>query len=268
LSRIPEPSKTPLRQEEWNFEKLLKDAKLEEVRFCHKYEFGREALDYNWLVAHARLSVGESAVLMQHQILNESFYFFTHYFSEFKTGIWMKVPYFDLPKKFRKIVAEREKRRLASLIDPRQNLDRGPVERVELVIPLDASRAHLCACFAAFLEVKFPKLGRAHGLRKGALPKEGAEAEIRQLKTDLRSLGAFRLCKCLSLKQAREQTKKLSEHPLYSSEPSWSAAKKRAAGVIERIQADLSPVIKLLSNAPKGVTGFFYDSGSGELEYR
>jgi hypothetical protein len=92
LSRIPEPTKTPLRQEEWNFEKLLKDAKLEEVRFCRKYEFGREALDYNWLEAHATLSVGESAVLFQHQILSESLLFYTHYFSVFESGIWLKVP--------------------------------------------------------------------------------------------------------------------------------------------------------------------------------
>jgi hypothetical protein len=105
-------------------------------------------------------------------------------------------------------------------------------------------------------------------LGKEAFPKEGAEAEIRQLKTDLRSLGAFRLCQRLSIKQAREQTKKLSGHPLYSSESSWSVAKKRAGGLIKRVQADLSPVIQLLSNAPKGVTGFFYDSGSVKLEYR
>jgi hypothetical protein len=59
------------------------------------------------------------------------------------------------------MVAERVKSRLKILIDPRYNLNRGPVERVELVIPLNASRAHLYTCFAAFLEVDFPELGLA-----------------------------------------------------------------------------------------------------------
>lgn len=156
---MPEPIKTPIRQEEWNFEELLKDAKLEEVRFCHRYEFGREALDYNWLEAHSKLSLGEVAVLFQHpNLLNGDFLFYTHYFSVFETGIWLKVPYFDLPEEFRGMVAQREKTRLSSLIDPRWDLDRGPVKRVELVIPLNASHTHLRTCFAAFLEVEFPTL--------------------------------------------------------------------------------------------------------------
>jgi hypothetical protein len=258
-----------LGENEWNFGELLKSAKLAEVRFCHRYEFGREALDYSWWAAHSEFSAGEVAVLLEHQnVPNENFWFFIYYFSEFKKGVWLKVPYFDLPRDFRATVGESEKTRLSELIDPRSNVDRGPVERVELVIPLNASHTHLSDCFAAYLEVNFPELRQAQGLRNDVFPKEGGEAEIRRLKTELRSLGAFRLLRHLSIKEAIRETKSLSGQPLYSSAPSWSVAKKRADKLIKLFQADLLPVIRLLSSAPKNVTGFSYHSGSGKLEYR
>ena len=265
---MPKPSKKRLRQEEWSFDDLLKAAKLEHVRFCHRYEFGREALDYDWLEAHSTRNLGECAMLFQHpDVLGENMVFYMHYFRMFESGIWLKVPYFNLPEEFRGILAEQEKIRLSSVIDPRSNLDRGPVDRVELVIPLNASHTYLCACFAAFLEVEFPKSGPTQSLKKEVFPKEGAEAEIRQLKTELRSLGAFRLLEHLSIKEATDLTKSTLGHPLYSSPPSWSVAKKRADRIIKSLRADLNSLIKVLSRAPKGVTGVSNISGSIELEY-
>jgi hypothetical protein len=221
------------------------------------------------LAAHSEFSLGELAVLLERPgVPTENFAFYTYYSSAFKKGVWLKVPYFDLPREFRAMVGESEKTRLSNLIDPRYNLKRGPVKGVKLVIPLNASPTHLCDCFAAYLEVNFPGLRPAQGLTSDAFAKTGGEAEIRRLKTELRSLGAFRLLRHFSIKEAKRVTKSLSGQPLYSSLPSWSVAKKRADELIKLSQADLSSVITLLSSAPKNVTRLSYHSGSRKLEYR
>jgi hypothetical protein len=264
---MPSPRKTPVGQKEWDFGELLKSAKLAEVRFCHRYEFGREALDYiSCLAAHSEFSLGEVAVLLEHLNISLKFSFYTYYFRAFKKGVWLKVPYFELPREFRAMVQESETARLSTLIDPLYKLDRGPVKDIDLVIPLNASRTILCECFAAYLEVHFPDLRPAQSLGNDALPKEGGEAEIRRLKTELRSLGALRLLRHFSINEAIRQTKRLSGQPLYSSPPSWSVAKKRADKLIKLLHADLSSLIRLLSSAPKNVTRLSYDSG--KLEYR
>jgi hypothetical protein len=274
---MPESKKNVLREEEWNFQEMLKNCNAEEVRFCHWYEFGREALDYAWLAAHRRFTLGDLVVLYQHpDVLSEKFQFYTYYFSRFeehffeeglRKGIWLKVPYFDLPPQVRTSIAELEKSRLSGLIDPRCLLDRGKVERIELLIPLNASFAHLCACFAAYLEVNFSKRF-ASDSSNDVFPKQGGEAPIRQWKADLRSLGALRLMRRLSINQATDETKVISGMPLYSNPSQWSVAKKRANKVIELFEADLLPAIELLATAPQGVTQLSYDSESGKLEYR
>ena len=107
---MPEACEALPRQEEWNFEELLKSTKLAEVRFCYRYEFGREALDYSWLAAHSKLSLEEVAVLFEHpNVPTENFLFYRHYFSVLERGVWLKAPYFDLPGDFRAMVAEWEK---------------------------------------------------------------------------------------------------------------------------------------------------------------
>jgi hypothetical protein len=268
---MPNPRKTLLREEEWNFEELLKRCNSEEVHFCYLYEFGREALDYDWLLAKRRLSVGDVAMFFKvPDALTDKFLFYTHYFDSdhLQEGIWLKVPYFDLPVQFRTMIAGLEKVRLSSLIDARCEANRGPFKVIELAIPLKASPAHITACFAAFLELNLPTTDTAKAQDDDMLPKQGGKALIRGWKTALRSLGAFRLLKGMSIKQAMVETKLVLQRPLYNNPPSWSSAKGWARQVIETFQADLLPTMKLLSTAPKGVTRLSYDPESGKLEYR
>jgi hypothetical protein len=78
---MPNPRKSLLREEEWNFEELLKRCNSQEVHFCYLYEFGREALDYDWLLAKCTLSLGEVAMFHKApNALTERFAFYTHYF--------------------------------------------------------------------------------------------------------------------------------------------------------------------------------------------
>jgi hypothetical protein len=268
---MPNPRKTLLREEEWNFEELLKRCNSQEVHFCYLYEFGREALDYDWLLAKSKLSLGEVAMFHKApNALTERFVFYTHYFhfGQLQEGIWLKVPYFDLPAQFRTMIASFEKERLSRLIDARWRANRGPFQVIKLAIPLRASHAYISACFAAFLEVNFPTPDIAKAQEDDLLPKQGGKALIRQWKTALRSLGAFRLLKGMSIEQAMVVTKRVLQRPLYNNPPSWSAAKKWARQVMESFEADLLPARKLLSAAPKGVTQLSIDSGSGKLEYR
>jgi hypothetical protein len=268
---MPNPRKTLLREEEWNFEELLKRCNPEEVHFRYLYEFGREALDYDWLFAKSKLSLGDVAMLFKApNALTEKFLFYTDYFhfDQLQEGIWLKVPYFDLPAQFRTMIAGHEKVRLSRLIDARYEANRGPFKVVELAIPLSASHARIGACFAAFLELNFPTTDIAKGQEVDTLPKQGGKALIRQWKTALRSVGAFRLLKGMSIEQAMVETKRVLQRPLYNNPPSWSAAKRRARQEIESFQADLLPVMKLLSAVPKDVTQLSYDPESGKLEYR
>ena len=105
--------------------------------------------------------------------LTEKFIFYTHYFhfDQLQEGVWLRVPYFDLPAQFRTMIAGHEKNRLSRLVDARCKANRGPFQVIELAIPLRASHAYISACFAAFLEVNFPTPDIAKAQEDDLLPR-------------------------------------------------------------------------------------------------
>jgi hypothetical protein len=255
-----------LHPEHWNFDELLKKASEYEVSICRLYEFGREVCDQEWLKKNSRLSLGKVAITLEHpELLTDFFWFCIRNYAGFSDDGWFKVPFFRLPDDFRDAITTEHARHLSDLIDARSPLDRGPTMHLE--VPIGISTALLCECFEAFRELNFPKGNVKTDTYNRFGKTEGAKAPIRQMKTDLRCLGALRLLRRMTVENAKAETKKILGAPLYSNPSDWSRAKKRAEHRIKCFEADLRPIKELLETAPKNVTYVSREYKSSKVEY-
>jgi hypothetical protein len=256
-----------LDEEDWNIEALLKKANEHEVRICHLYEFGREVCDLEWLKENSRLSLGKVAITLEHpEFLNDFFWFCLINYAGLSDDGWFKVPFFRLPSDFREEITRAHARHLSNQIDGRLPLDRGPTMHLE--VPIGMSTAQFHECFESYRELNIPKgMNVKTEIYRNFGRTKGARAPIRQMKTDLRSLGALRLLRRMTVENAKAETKKILETPLYSNPSDWSRAKKRAEKRIKAFEADIRPIKELLEIAPKNITYVSREYSSGKVKY-
>jgi hypothetical protein len=117
---------------------------------------------------------------------------------------------------------------LAAIIDPELAYLETPRETVVLSLPRNLTHEELRKCFAAYLKVRFP-IGGKRG---------GTERPLSMWRGDLKSLGAYRLLKCMTALKAIDCA------PLYVAESKWSEAKTRAKKVLKEYERAATAVIE------------------------
>jgi hypothetical protein len=252
---------------DWMFDKLLEEASEREVRICRVYEFCREVADPEW----SNLTLGQCTGLLSHPELVTPLF----WFCGLKPGWsddWLRAPYFALPQQIQDELFRLYSTHLSALIDPgnpRHDMaflpvgegppfKKGPFIRLQLTLPAQSSNQFWRECFDAMLKEKFPQ--------KESAVFEGGKAAIRQMKNQLRYLGAFRLLEVMSAKKAAEHTKKVLGKPLYDHAAHWSRAKTKARSIIQSFEEEMRPTRELFLSAPQNITSVQFHSGTGKLE--
>jgi hypothetical protein len=274
-------------QEEWNFLELLESADEKLVRLVRLYEYGREVAPVEWRRGF-RLSLGQMAMLLKHAESQSPFFYFCVLLGDrirvpayleldidWRSVSWLEDPFFRLPENFREALLGAFEFHMVAMIDPHSEfhpiailpiLDgppfkMPPVKRIELSIPIGFSRPFLEKCFGAYLHMHFPEGDQM-------MQEEGGKATIRQLKNDLRYLGALRLLRTkMTARKAMSYTKSVSGYPLYNNASAWSRAKAQATNLIESFDEELRPSKELLAAAPKNVRSVSIEHGTRELKF-
>jgi len=276
-------------QEEWIFPELLKEADETQVRIVRLYEYGREVIPPAWR-GNFGLSVGQVGMLLKYGESQSPFFYFcvvlghlVRFKAEWELGVdwslvgWLEDPFFRLPEDFRKALLRAFDLHLVAMIDPHAEFHKvailpirdgppfkmSPAKRIELSIPVGCPNPLLQKCFEAYLRWHFPEGDQM-------VQEEGGKATIRQLKNDLRYLGALRLLETkMTARQAMSYTKSVSGYPLYSNASGWSRAKTQANNLIKSFAEELRPSEELLAGAPKDrdFSSMSYDSRTGELKF-
>jgi hypothetical protein len=255
-----------LTNEDWPFDSLLKGAPLTTTRICHLYEFAREVTAWT----ENSISLGQAAMLLVHPELISPLFGFCIT----KPGCsrdWLRVPYFKLSSAVREQLYKLYDSHCGALIDPSHPLHDMPFlpvgtqgahcsQRIELDLPLGASNQFRRECFDALLRQRF-------GSQQEDSAGEGGKAEIRQLKNHLRYLGALRLLRYMSAREAIRHTTRVLGRPLYAHPSRWSWAKGEATSIIESFEDQLRPIKELFAQAPKDITSVQYDPATGQLTY-
>jgi hypothetical protein len=255
-----------LTNEDWIFDRLLEGAPERAVRICRLYEYAREVTI--WTENH--ISLGQHAMLLVHQELFSPLFCFCIT----KPGCsrdWLRVPYFKLSSRIRDDLYKLYDSHLGALIDPSHPLYDMPFlpvgpegahasQRVELDLPLVASNQFRRECFDALLRQRF-------GSQEEDSAGEGGKAEIRQLKNHLRYLGALRLLRYMSAREATRLTAGVLGQPLYARPSGWSGAKREATKIITSFENELRPIKELFAQAPKDITSVQYNPATGRLTY-
>jgi hypothetical protein len=256
--------------EDWMFDRLLEGASLTLVRICRLYEYAREVTAWQ----SNSIPLAHVVMLMAHtELLTPLFRFCTT-----KPGCsrdWLRKPYFKLQSALRNDLVQLYDSHLAGLMDPTDPLhempflpvgsgppfaaEKSPSPQLRLNIPLTGSNQFARECFDALLRRRFESQEDKRD--------EGGKAEKRQLKNDLRHLGAWRLLRSMSAREAIQYTDRRLGRPLYAHPSRWSSAKGEAAKIIESFEAELRPIKELLAQAPEAITWAHYDPATGKLQY-
>jgi hypothetical protein len=261
-----------LTKEDWMSDSLLEDAALATIRLCHLYEYTREVTIWT----ENSISLGQHAMLLVHPELVSPLFSFCIT----KPGCsrdWLRVPYFKLASSIRDDLLKLYDSHLGAWIDPSHPLHEMPFLPVgsgspfatidegstkgplRLDISPVGSKQFARECFAAFLRSKFGSEEDKHD--------QGGKAEIRQLKNHLRYLGALRLLRHMSAREAIRLTMRVLGRPLYAHPSRWSRAKREATKIIESFDVELRPIKALFAHAPENITSVQYDSAAGRLTY-
>ena len=251
------------------FYSLLEAAPLSTIRIARLYEYAREVTD--WL--ENTISLGQHIMLLAHPELITPLFAFCIT----KPGgsrDWLRKPFFKLSGRIKDELHTLYDSHLGALIDPGHPLHdmpfvpvgQGPpfdasTQEVKLHLPRVGSNSFRRECFDVFLRQRF---GADENQSIGA---EGGKAEIRQLKNDLRYLGALRLLRYMNVREAIRYSRSKLGAPLYAHPSRWSSAKGAATRIIENFQDELRPLKELLAQAPREITSVQYDSATGELKY-
>ena len=226
-----------LTNQDWMFDSLLEGAPLLTIRICRLYEYAREVTIWT----ENSISLGQHAMMMKMMMVHPERYSPLYGFCITKPGgsrDWLRVPYFKLSSRIRDDLYKLYDSHLSALIDPSHPLHDlpflpvGPLgthasQRMELDLPLAASNQFRRECFDALLRQRFASQEEEDSAD------EGGKAEIRLLKNDLRHLGALRLVRHMSAREAIRYTVRKSGQALYANPSGWSRAKREAAKNIE-----------------------------------
>ena len=258
--------KGPILEEEWNFDKLLGGHSEYEVSFCRLYEFGREVFDLDWFNEKRRISeMRQPEIMLKCMTLGAAtrlywFYNLNQYESQKEFVLdapsvanpgWLKVPYLKLSKKFRAKVrkhCENLRADYEGYVDPSPLLFVGLTGRlIDLEIisfeTMAQSDSVVLEKFKAFLKKRKQRMGRCQ-------KSEGSSSPLRKMKADLRYLGALRLLREGTFKEAMSTTKDILKYPLYSHASGWSNANKKAQNLINQFESEIRPIKDLFASAP------------------
>jgi hypothetical protein len=234
--------RSSLERTEWDFAwvKTLDDYGF--IKCCHDYEFARELPDD---VKEAIMACRASAKSTDFEGLLEhswqmgrigplrNFYPFPE---------WPDFPIGSIDRKilsdriqqlgYRQPYREWSGEALAAIIDPRRAIWDTPRRHIELSIPEASSHEELRLFFDAYLREHFPNQSK----RKS--PDIGGGARVRQMKANLKSLGAWRLLdRGWTANAATKYTEAQLGKALYSNESKWSTAKCKAGRVISEFRS-------------------------------
>ena len=251
------------------FDRLLESAPLSTIRICRLYEYAREVTVW----PKNSLSLGEMAMLLSRPELITPLFGFC-ITKPGCSGDWLRKPYFKLSSRIRDDLDKLYDSHCGALIDPSHPLHelpfvpvgQGPpfaasTQAVKLHLPRTGSNQFRRECFDVFLRQRFG------ADENQSISAEGGKAEIRQLKNDLRYLGALRLLRYMNVREAIRYSRSKLGAPLYAHPSRWSSAKGAATRIIENFQDELRPLKELLAQAPREITSVQYDSATGELKY-
>jgi hypothetical protein len=256
-----------LKNEDWMFDCLLESASERTVRIARLYECAREVTVW----PENSISLGQHIMLLTHPELITPLLGFC-ITRPGGSHDWLRVPFFKLPSAIRDQLDKLYDSHLSALVDPSQPLHDMPFlpagpgppygtsnQKVQLHIPLVGGDQFRRECFDAFLRQRFPQEEQPPG--------EGARAEIRLLKADLRYLGALRLLRCMTTREAIQHTARTLGQPLYANPSDWSRAKGKAGKIIKCFEDELRPIKELFAQAPNNITCAHYDPAKGKLQY-
>jgi hypothetical protein len=257
-----------LSDKDWAFDSLLGGAPVTTIRICRLYEYAREVTAWT----ENSISLGQLTTLLVHpELLSPLFGFCIT--KPGCSGDWLRVPFFRLSGAIRDQLYKLYDSHCSALVDPSQPLHDMPFlpvqpgppfdtsnQEVKLHIPLVGGDQFRRECFDAFLAQRFPQAEQHTSA-------EGGKAEIRQLKNDLRYLGALRLLRCMTTREAIQHTARTLGQPLYAHPSRWSSAKSEAIKIIESFEDELRPIKELFAQAPNDITWTSYDPTKGKLEY-
>jgi hypothetical protein len=258
-----------LTNEDWTFDSLLKSAPVTTIRICRLYEYAREVAAWT----ENPISLGQLVMLVTCPQLFSALYGFC---VNKPSPDWLRVPYFRLSSRIRGDLLSLYNSHLAGLLDPTHPLqimpflpvgsgppfaaDEGRSQQLRLDIPLIGSNQFRRECFDALLRRRF-------GSQQEEGAGEGGQAEIRLLKNHLRYLGALRLLRHMSVREAARHTTGVLGRSLYAHPSDWSRAKGEAAKIIKSFEDELRPIKELFAQAPEDITWAHYDPATGKFEY-
>lgn len=231
-------TKPVLERAEWDLDELTKgEDRYTFIKCCHDYEFARELTD---VVKEAIVSWRKDATKTDFEGLLD------HSWRIGKIG-WIRnfFPFPEWPTSpigsiDRTILSDRVKKlgywipykewsdeALAAVIDPKMAIWNTPRTLVELSIPEICTREELRLFFDAYLKEHFPAQCKP---RPRVI---GGGSPARQMKSNLKYLGAWRLLTRMTAKEAADYTNNKRGRPLYPAHSNkWSKARIRADRVI------------------------------------